>query len=407
MWQLILVFPVVTLETKQHKKITISGILQFRRALNIMQKPYPFSLAFGDAHTREACIESASQVYDRLLLRTPEKATLEFETIALLAKEMDGSIYDEKINQLIKVFRPGRDGKLTKLEFVKSIDEVYKELRLISAKCVNSMDIDANFEGIINIFFYFLVGCAILWALGFDPLALFFSLSSIILAFAFMFSSASAKYFEGLLFVFVQNPYGVGDRIHISRVDSETNRNGSAGWIVDKVTLFTTTVYWGITNEKATISNAAIAQSRVINAARSPNARIEISLKFGIDISYEKIKIFKTAVEEFLKARPREWLMLVGFRAIDVFVDRGYIEYKVIAMHRDSWQTVASIQESRATLTSYCLEVSKQLDMRYRSPPLPVDLKVANAITGTDDDNKEAEQLNFQQMAMAHGIKID
>lgn len=46
----------------------------------------------------------------------------------------------------------------------------------------------------------------ILSQLGFDPFALFLSMSSIILAFAFMIGSASAKYFEGLLFILVQRP---------------------------------------------------------------------------------------------------------------------------------------------------------------------------------------------------------
>jgi hypothetical protein len=33
-----------------------------------------------------------------------------------------------------------------------------------------------------------------------------------------------------------------------------------------------------------------------------------------------------------------------------------------------------SIFESKAEVASFCLELSKKLDMRYQSPPLPVDL---------------------------------
>lgn len=97
---------------------------------------------------------------------------------------------------------------------------------------------------------------------------------------------------QGILFILGQRPYGVGDRIHLSNPASETSANGSSGWIVEKVTLTTTTVYWGATNERATLRNGAIAVSsllwtdphtsclgflhvfyqnlRVINAARSP-----------------------------------------------------------------------------------------------------------------------------------------
>jgi hypothetical protein len=72
------------------------------------------------------CVESAAKVYERLLLRTPEKDILDFETIAILAKDADGIVDENQVKELIKIFRPDRDGKLTLVEFVKSIDNVYK-----------------------------------------------------------------------------------------------------------------------------------------------------------------------------------------------------------------------------------------------------------------------------------------
>jgi hypothetical protein len=115
-------------------------------------------------------------------------------------------------------------------------------------------------------------------------------------------------------------------------------------------------VYWGTTNERATLSNGAICNLRVINAARSPNATVFVEVKFGIDTPYEKISIFKEAAEQFLKDRPREWLSFVGFRPTEVAVDRGYIGYKVIAQHRNGWQGIGGILESKAALTTYLLE---------------------------------------------------
>ena len=118
---------------------------------------------------------------------------------------------------------------------------------------------------------------------------------------------------------------GVGDRVHLSDPQNETSPEGSSCWIVEKVGLTTTTVFWGTTNERATLSNGAIANLRVINAARSPNATVFVVLKFGIDTPYEKIAIFRSAVEQFLKDRPREWLTFIGFRPTEVVVDQAYI----------------------------------------------------------------------------------
>lgn len=45
--------------------------------------------------------------------------------------------------------------------------------------------IDAAFENIFNIFFYGIMTVIVLGQLGFDPLAMFLSISGVILAFAF------------------------------------------------------------------------------------------------------------------------------------------------------------------------------------------------------------------------------
>jgi small-conductance mechanosensitive channel len=104
----------------------------------------------------------------------------------------------------------------------------------------------------------------------------------------------------------VRHPYDVGDRIAVSDVNAEAPPHGSSGWIVKDVDLFTTTVIYGTTNEVATYSNGSLALSRIINAARSPKASLFFLFKFPIDAPYERIKIFQTAIEKFIKARPRE-----------------------------------------------------------------------------------------------------
>ena len=125
------------------------------------------------------------------MLRTPNQHELPFETLALLAKDSKGGINQEKAKELIKVFRPERDGKLSKLEFVKSIDTVYKSIRLLSANVRNSSQISKAVNGLVNILFYIILGGIVLAQLGIDPMQLFFSFSSFFLAFVFMFGKSS------------------------------------------------------------------------------------------------------------------------------------------------------------------------------------------------------------------------
>jgi hypothetical protein len=48
----------------------------------------------------------------------------------------------------------------------------------------------------------------------------------------------------------------------------------------------------------------------------------------------------------------------------------------ILTAQREAWQNLGAILASKATVASFCLELSKKLDMRYQSPPLPVDLAV-------------------------------
>lgn len=348
------------------------------------------------------------QVYDRLMLAAGDDVqVLSFSTLAVLATAPDGTLIDGRIKSLIRLLRPDvstlvllyfvicvgailrfissslqRQGNLTKLDFVKSIDEVYKQQRLLRASISSSNRIDNAFEKIVNCFFYFflaIIGFAILgWADG--VWTFFLSFSTFFLGFSFLFGAAASNYFEGLLLIFVRRPYDIGDRIATSNPKSDTNPDGSSTWYVDNVTLFTTTVRFATTNEVATYSNGSIAQLRIINANRSPKGIVSVLIKFGLETPFNKVTVFRAAVENFIKARPREWIALSGFRATSVEADFGYVEYKIIAQHREKWQNVGAILQSKADLSSFILEVTKKLDMKYESPPMPVNLSATGSM---------------------------
>lgn len=197
---------------------------------------------------------------------------------------------------------------------------------------------------------------------------------------------------EGLLFILARRPYQIGDAIHVSNVETDTNYHGSAWWIVQDVTLFTTTVIFLYTGERATLSNGSLASSRIINSSMSPQAYLYITLKFPVDVSYEKLEVFHSAIEQFLKNRPREWLSYLDFRALRVEANEGFIEYMVAVQHRQSWANWGTIMLSKAHLIHFSLELSKKLNIWYKTPPLPVNLSVSGhppdlSMPSVGDDN--------------------
>ena len=137
-----------------------------------------------------------------------------------------------------------------------------------------------------------------------------------------------------LAVILVRRPYGIGDRVQVGNIESEASLHGALPWVVDNVTLFETTLVYLPTNERASLSNGSLANSRIINWARrcvcgqrrkwlrptcftyltissrqhlrrSPQAQFHIFLQFPLNTSYQKLVLFKRAVEEYMRARPR------------------------------------------------------------------------------------------------------
>lgn len=113
--------------------LDISSIIQFRQALSFLNTTHPFSIAFGLADARKTCVASSERVFNRLMISNPGREALNFDTLALVTVNMDGSLDEPKLKELVKLVRPDREGNLTLLDFCKSVDTVYKELRLLRA----------------------------------------------------------------------------------------------------------------------------------------------------------------------------------------------------------------------------------------------------------------------------------
>lgn len=366
---------------------TVQDILDFRRAVRVLENPYPFSLDFGLAPSREQCVESSQKLYDDLLSKCSTAADLSFECLSVLAVNTEGVINTEKLRDLVRLFRPDRSGKVSKLDFVLSIDSLYKRFRLLRASIASSTQIELEYEHLVNSIYYFLLSACVLAICTLNPWLFVASVAAVLVPFAFCFGTAASKCLEGLLMIFTRQPYDIGDRIAISPVDKETSLNGSSSWYVEKVTMFATTARYALTNEVATFANGTLANSCIINAARSPKATIHVSFKFSLHVPFEKVSIFRESIETFAKARPREWVRMSAFRANVIETDLGYVEYSVALVHRERWQNLSAILDSKADLQGFAFEVQRRLGMRYVAPAAPI--KLEQAADGEPSANAE------------------
>jgi len=120
--------------------------------------------------------------------------------------------------------------------------------------------------------------------------------------------------------------------------------------------------------------------------------QVYLYFKFGCDIPYDKVQLFKSTVESFVKARPREWMQLVAFRATRVEADLGFIEYVVVLMHREKWQNIGTILNSKAVVSSFALEVTRKLNMKYIQPPVPLQFDHDFGHETTDKERKNSRE---------------
>jgi hypothetical protein len=56
-------------------------------------------------------VVSSQEVYKRLLLLASDQSQLQFNTLALIAEQSDGTLDEDKLKDLIRLFRPDREGK--------------------------------------------------------------------------------------------------------------------------------------------------------------------------------------------------------------------------------------------------------------------------------------------------------
>jgi len=157
--------------------------------------------------------------------------------------------------------------------------------------------------------------------------------------------------------------------------------------------------------EVATIANGSLARSRIINATKSEKAQVNILLKFGVGVPYQKVAVFRKAIAKFIQDRPKEWICMVSFRSTRVEADLGFIEYVLVVQHRESWEKILVVLESKASVSSFCLELQNQLGMRYSAPPLPVDLgmKTSKERSAAPDDSEQGNTTRLNETQASPG----
>ena len=321
-----------------------------------MDEDYPFGEAYGPASSREVAVQSAAEVFQRLLCLTPGTVTLKFQVLQMLAQDdAEGiKLNRGKLKIIKRMFRPDADGELGEIDFIRACDILYKKLRFFRASVGNASVIDHVLESTVDAMFNFILLLVLMSVTGFNPWPLLVSLSTLLVSISFAVGSSASKYIEGILLIAVRRPYDLGDRMYMTDPSQVNNDfNFFTTWFVEDINLFNTTVRYAGTNEVATINNGAIANMRIINMSRSPNAMVWFVMPFKTCILQDgRLEKLRMWLDLYAKDNPRQWHSFVYCRVDEL---QSHIDKLLITIglqHRSNWVSEIQTAGGRISYTS-------------------------------------------------------
>lgn len=186
-----------------------------------------------------------------------------------------------------------------------------------------------------------------------------------------------------MLLVAARRPFDIGDRIYMTEPSLIINDGLWYCWFVEDINLFHTTIRYAGTNEVATLNNGSVANLRIINGARSPNAAVWFQFPYranlmdyfdedGVDddgTRMRNIDKIKAELEIYAKENPREWHSFGYFRVDEVHPDLEKLVVTIGLQHRCSWQDLVPILESKAKVMCWLMEYSRKLNVIYDELP--------------------------------------
>lgn len=249
---------------------------------------------------------------DYLLPQDFEKWTNKpMETFATFDMDESGQITEEILEEAIIDIYVCREnvsrGLKSNGKIVKKLDNLF----MIIALCIGAVLITPIFD----------VGAS----------KLFMSIGVMSTGLGFLFHSTAKSCFESLLFVFIQHPFDVGDRVVI---DDET-------FVIEDVEVFTTKmIRWD--GVMVYITNSSLCSKTIQNIRRSENQLESLALKIKGDASTESLWTFRQELQKELKAHQSSFTGEVDLANLDKLPSNNEpLSLTVLAQVRGNFQNPA------------------------------------------------------------------
>ena len=134
--------------------------------------------------------------------------------------------------------------------------------------------------------------------------------------------------------------------------------------------LFTTTLRMTRSNEVSTVNNGSIANTRIVNHARSTKALVNIDLPMSLsNATHEHVTIVRSALTQYIQDNPRVWTRLINWRMAKVETKNDFVLFSAQVQHVKSWQDSLLVLTAKGDLEKFCIDIMVKLGIEYDSPP--------------------------------------
>ena len=159
--------------------------------------------------------------------------------------------------KIMEVLDTDNAGVLRREQIVRRFVEIYERRRDLAKSLASASGVLATLERIILSALYFLLVFVVLGIFEQNIVEMWFTASSMLLAFVFMFGNSIKQLFESVIFIFVIHPFDVGDAVLI---DNERHAVRNIG------ILTTETVKWN--GQVIYYPNASMSTKPLVNLTR-------------------------------------------------------------------------------------------------------------------------------------------
>eukprot|EP01135_Chromosphaera_perkinsii_P002282 Nk52_evm68s221 gene=Nk52_evmTU68s221 len=262
----------------------------------------------------------------------------------------------EKRARAFALFDTTGDGLIEKKEMIQSVKDIFRERKALayslsdSETIVETLDIVLTTITFIILFFIYLI------IFGVDLLSFLVAFAGILAAFTFAFGEMIKDLLSNVIFLFVVNPFSVGDRITLPEGNS---------YVASINLQYTEFDRWD--GQKIYYRNTILQQVPILNVMRS--GHMYNTLLFDIDrrTSVKKIRAIQAGIHVYLTNNATDWYPEFDF-VLDKITDNTKLTFMLWIQQRRNFQSATQKFIYRTNFFLFLKELLEELEIEYYPP---------------------------------------